>query len=206
MSYLAGFLDARDGARLTSVAVLPFAHETRWRLGHVTAHRVLFGDHEEPSAAIGAIATLLPTAAATATGFDPDGHTWGAVFQCAPRDRQLTGAGPSRPTPPIRTMLLAEAGLDRAMDLTGVTGKLSAQCAGDDDLRAIYAGAGGHVAAWTLGELLGGLLVELATEADLGEIAALAESGAPEATEAERLARILRPLRDWSSTYEGREL
>lgn len=199
MSYLGGRILVGRDARLTAVSVLPFLKHARWRDGVVVWHRVRFTGGQDEGAAVGALAAFLPAAVCTLTGVEADGGSWGVVFQCAPQERA------ARHGPQMRTFAAADAAVGRALDLTGVAGNVRSRSASTSWLADPYNRVGVDVGAWSIAELVVGLLVELATNDDLDRIADLAGTNRPGVPTDERIVRMLHRLRDWSTTYEGPE-
>lgn len=149
---------------------------------------------EDASEAGSAVTAFLTTAIACISGNQPGGDTWFVVFQYAPDQLDSELAEET-----------ADAAMFRALGLTRV---------GDDDvsslvftaeeLRGAYAEAAGDLEAWSVPDLVVGLLIEL-TNGDLQEL--VESSSHPTLTGAglveHRQQRLHAALEAWAATYEG---
>lgn len=196
MSYLGTILELEHGSRLTGIGLRPLAREVMQTHGLVYLHVVTLYAGDSATAASGAAATFMPAALATIDGNQPDGGTWFATFQFAADDRD-----------PLRAKRTADAGIMRALDLTGVDGEyLWGLALRASDLREAYAEAGaGDVSEWSVADLLTGVLIGLANISLATIVAGCESAGHPNTRREHRLTRLRDFLDSWAATVEGPE-
>jgi hypothetical protein len=206
MSYLGTWLELADGARLTSIGLTPFSRDVTDQDARIFLHRVRIDADLDGATVAGALAAFLPSSVATLAGNEPDGRTWGAVVQYAPEVGvpPMVRARADRGLPRL-TRSVADAGVRRALGLISVDGPVVAATFSDIDLRIPYTDAGADVTDWGAVDLVVGLLYELATDVDLGDLASEVANGdlADENGRDYRAERMHELLLEWAATYEG---
>lgn len=159
-------------------------------------HVVTLHAGDDATAASGAAATFMPATLATIDGNRPDGSTWFATFQLAADDRD-----------PLWAKRTADAGVLRALDLTGVDGEyLWGLALRASDLREAYADAdAGDVSDWSVADLLTGVLIDL-INISLATVVAGCEIAGNDASRREhRLTKLRDFLDSWAARYDGPE-
>ncbi|WP_344951672.1 hypothetical protein [Terrabacter ginsenosidimutans] len=161
-------------------------------------HRIRFQDVVEPGPATQALSCFIEPAVVTLSGSEPDGRGWGALFQYVRWPRL-----PRRV--PLRAQLLAAAGFARALHLTGLAGEVVHQNYGEATLRQWYSPSIHSVETWPAMDLLSGLVLELATNVPLEDLARQANDLSLDGSDVHeyREAHFAHLLREWASTYEG---
>lgn len=197
MSHLGMLLDLEDGSRLTDVALHPVEEDhpdlaptgEGGAQGTVYLHVLTPPTTHDPASLANAVAAFLPARLATISGYRPDGRAWIATAQLSPYAIEELNAGPA-----------ADAGLRRALGLTGTrAGRFKGVALPARMLAAAYDGVG-DVEEWSVSELFVGLLVEL-TNADLADIVGHVNAGSLQDEDRSQLLGEL--LGEWSA-WEAR--
>lgn len=158
MAFLGGAFDFPDGARLTGVTD-PSRDVGTLPGGLITAHLVRVPDDQHSVTEERFTLAHLPLGLVGFHGIDPDGSEWFVVFQAAEPTaaREVCGEHAD-------VVVLLDASLRRALRENPRATLREEFALTADDLRDVYAANGvsrDHVAAWTTGDLVRGLVAEL---------------------------------------------